>query len=101
MHRQSPLRTCIGCRQRAEQNELVRLVLKDEANTRFVAIDRHRRMPGRGAWLHPDRDCLEQAQSKRGFNRAFKASVDFRDAVEKFEAFLGSADDCPVLKGKQ
>ncbi|WP_121256136.1 DUF448 domain-containing protein [Solirubrobacter pauli] len=32
-------------------------------------------LPGRGAWLHPVRDCFEAATARRAFNRAFRAPV--------------------------
>ena len=31
-----------------------------------------RRMPGRGAWLHPDPHCLELAERRRAFGRALR-----------------------------
>ncbi|GAB3847547.1 hypothetical protein GCM10028800_14480 [Nesterenkonia populi] len=37
--------------------------------------DPARRMPGRGAWLHPDRKCFEAALKRRAFNRAFRTAV--------------------------
>ena len=30
-------------------------------------------MPGRGAWLHADAQCLTQALNRKSFARAFKA----------------------------
>jgi predicted RNA-binding protein YlxR (DUF448 family) len=40
-----------------------------------VVPDPHGTLPGRGAWLHPARECWETAVARRGFNRAFKAPV--------------------------
>jgi predicted RNA-binding protein YlxR (DUF448 family) len=31
-------------------------------------------MPGRGAWLHPDLDCLQLAERRRAFGRALRSS---------------------------
>jgi len=62
-----PVRTCIGCRRRDEQPNLVRFVLVDGAPTR----DDARRRPGRGAWVHDDAACLEVA-IKSGFSRTFR-----------------------------
>lgn len=34
-----------------------------------------RSRPGRGAWLHPDPDCLAEAVRRRAFARALRAPV--------------------------
>lgn len=67
-----PVRTCVGCRRRGEQEDVVRLALEGSQ----VVLDAARRKPGRGAWLHPRRSCFEAAISKRAFNRAFRGQVD-------------------------
>ncbi|WP_234401572.1 YlxR family protein [Thermobifida halotolerans] len=64
----APVRTCVGCRSKAAQSDLVRLALDGDA----VVCDRARRMPGRGAYLHPDRRCWEAAQRRRAWTRAFR-----------------------------
>lgn len=79
---QKPLRTCIGCRQIAPRSELLRLV-RDAEDSQRVVVDPRRRLPGRGAWLHPDRACLTQAVKRRAFQRAFRGAVD-HEAVDDF-----------------
>jgi len=66
-----PTRTCIGCRATAEQAELRRYVLVDGA----VVRDDERRLPGRGAYLHDDEACREQADRRRAWGRAFRRRV--------------------------
>lgn len=66
--RSSPLRTCVGCRQRAPQSDLIRVVVVGVA----LVADLHRRMPGRGAYVHPDLKCLERAAQRRAFPRALR-----------------------------
>ncbi|SDC31879.1 hypothetical protein SAMN05216174_101980 [Actinokineospora iranica] len=34
--------------------------------------DPRRRMPGRGAWVHPDAGCLAKAEKRRAFPRALR-----------------------------
>ena len=64
----TPLRTCIGCRQRRPQTELARCVAGDpRARVSRTA-------PGRGAWLC-SLDCLRQAERRRAFDRAWKRKV--------------------------
>ena len=65
-----PVRTCVGCRQRAAKADLVRVVLDDRGAGREVVPDPSGRLPGRGAHLHPTLDCLQLAVRRRAFTRA-------------------------------
>ncbi|WAL63722.1 YlxR family protein [Amycolatopsis cynarae] len=69
-HREAPVRTCVGCRRRASVGELMRVVAEDGR----LVVDERRRLPGRGAWLHPEPDCLTKAERRRAFPRALRAS---------------------------
>ncbi|WP_313958266.1 YlxR family protein [Mycobacterium simulans] len=37
-----------------------------------VIVDTARRLPGRGAWVHPVRQCVQQAIRRRAFTRALR-----------------------------
>ncbi|WP_156162231.1 YlxR family protein [Demequina iriomotensis] len=65
-----PVRTCVGCRGRGSRSVLVRVVQVDGR----AVVDQHRSMPGRGAWLHPDPDCLALAVKRRALVRALRAT---------------------------
>ncbi|MGO1182669.1 MAG: YlxR family protein [Micrococcaceae bacterium] len=86
MRDREPVRTCIGCRRREDQYHLMRVVLVESADTRSVVLDENRRLPGRGAWLHRDVRCWNLAESRRGFARAFKGTVDTTGLRERLEA---------------
>ena len=64
----SVVRTCIGCRERAEATTLVRLVAVRGTTPVAVVPDPRRTMPGRGAHLHPDPRCLERARQRKAFD---------------------------------
>ena len=64
------MRTCVGCRQRALAGELLRVVAVDGQ----LVVDEGRRLPGRGAWLHPDPGCLAKAERRRAFPRALRVT---------------------------
>ncbi|HEY8664164.1 MAG TPA: YlxR family protein [Propionibacteriaceae bacterium] len=64
-----PERTCIGCRTRAPMTELVRVV----ADTPGITLDYRRRLPGRGAWVHPLPACIEAATRRKAWARALKS----------------------------
>ena len=65
-----PERTCVGCRVRERSTVLLRVVAVDGV----VIPDLRRRLPGRGAWLHPDLGCLAAAERRRAFGRALRVS---------------------------
>jgi len=63
-----PVRTCVGCRTRQRSVDLLRIVAVDGV----LHPDPRHRLPGRGAWLHPDLGCLEAAERRRAFGRALR-----------------------------
>ncbi len=73
-----PERTCVGCRTRATVNELVRLV----AASGGVELDQRQRLPGRGAWVHPRRDCIEIATRRKAWARALRTPGIAVDAAD-------------------
>lgn len=88
-------RTCIGCRRKADASELIRIVLDGESPG-VVRVDPRRRMPGRGAHLHPSPDCLEAALRRRAFARALRSATPVEVAeLESYVAALGSHDRHP------
>lgn len=67
-----PVRTCVGCRVAGPKDALLRVVAVTTAGSIELVVDERRRMPGRGAWLHPDPACLELASRRRAFGRALR-----------------------------
>ncbi|MCU1416621.1 MAG: YlxR family protein [Schumannella sp.] len=65
-----PVRTCLGCRQRAPRSSLVRVVARDGR----AVVDAAVRLPGRGAWVHPDSGCIENAIRRKAFGRALRVT---------------------------
>ncbi len=68
----SPERTCVGCRQTGQQADFERFVLD---SARRVSLDVSRKLPGRGAWLHLNAACFELAERRKGWQRAFQPPV--------------------------
>ncbi|MEV7815942.1 MULTISPECIES: YlxR family protein [Streptomyces] len=66
--RACPERTCVGCRERAAKNDLLRIVEIEGA----CAPDPRGTLPGRGAYVHPALVCLDQAVRRRAFPRALR-----------------------------
>ena len=73
-----PERTCVGCRTRRPQSELVRLV---GAGGRVLPAQPG--AAGRGAYVCPRQECLEAADKRRAFARAFRGPVTMDPAVRR------------------
>jgi predicted RNA-binding protein YlxR (DUF448 family) len=71
-----PVRTCVGCGEKAPARALVRLVVEGGK----VGAGRPGR-DGRGAWLHSAEACLERAVKRRAFARAFRRGDAVVDAT--------------------
>ena len=70
--RRGSVRTCVGCRQRTDKQELMRVVAQDRGNGLEAVPDLTRRAAGRGAHLHPTPACLDLALRRRALPRALR-----------------------------
>ncbi|WP_083874506.1 YlxR family protein [Nocardia paucivorans] len=73
------MRTCVGCRKREPAVDLLRIVAGpretgDGTSVTPILPDPRRRLPGRGAWLHPFSVCLSTAERRRAIGRALRVS---------------------------
>ena len=86
----TPVRTCVGCRRRAEQSALLRVVaVTGAAPTTWELIpDVRRRGQGRGAYVHPDPQCLQTAIARRAFGRALRLPAGAQTGAGQVEAWL-------------
>jgi predicted RNA-binding protein YlxR (DUF448 family) len=83
-----PVRTCVGCRQRSNRSDLLRIV----ANSTELIIDFLAVLPGRGAWIHPSSDCIQKANERGAIARAlrFRGSLTInQEQAEKMMAKNG------------
>lgn len=71
--RKKPERTCVGCRTVRPKMELVRVVRQPDGT---VELDTGGKMPGRGAYVCPDVNCLDEAVKRKALDRALRAPVD-------------------------
>ncbi|MGH8981723.1 MAG: YlxR family protein [Acidimicrobiales bacterium] len=82
-----PVRSCVGCRRRAPADELVRVVRVPDGG---LAVGRT--LPGRGAWLCRNPDCLSKAVRARALERALRAPLR-AGAAEELRRELGPVAD--------
>jgi predicted RNA-binding protein YlxR (DUF448 family) len=76
-----PTRMCVGCRSRAARSVLLRVVVVGGN----LVPDRRATLPGRGAWLHRDLHCLDEAERRRAIPRALRVSGPLDTAAVRVE----------------
>ncbi|MBQ6972816.1 MAG: DUF448 domain-containing protein [Synergistaceae bacterium] len=54
-----PQRSCTVCRVKADKPDLIRIVRSPEG---LAVIDTAKKLPGRGAYICPDSECIERAR---------------------------------------
>ena len=82
-----PIRTCVGCRAKSAADGLLRVVVVHGVLT----PDPRRRLPGRGAWLHPVPECLDRAERRSAFPRALRVPGPLEIAVVRSHLSFSAA----------
>ncbi len=67
-----PLRRCVGCDDRKEKRELIRVVRSPQGE---IHLDSTGKRPGRGAYMCPELDCLKKAVKRKGLEHSLKCSI--------------------------
>ena len=73
MAKKIPMRMCVSCRERFAKKELIRVVATPDGQT---VIDPTGRMPGRGAYVCHNPECMKKALEKQGFDKGLHKKVD-------------------------
>lgn len=60
-----PMRQCVGCREMKPKRELIRVIRTSEDE---ILIDATGKKNGRGAYICPNRECLEKADKNKGLD---------------------------------
>ena len=68
-----PQRTCIGCNEKKDKKEFIRIVKDNENN---ISIHRTGKANGRGAYICDDIECLEKAIKNKRIEKSFKMNID-------------------------
>lgn len=68
-----PQRTCIGCKEKKDKKELIRIVKDKDGN---ITLDRTGRANGRGAYICDNIQCLEKAIKTKVLARTFEMNID-------------------------
>ena len=72
MQKKIPQRQCMGCRERKNKREMIRVVRSPEGN---VSLDFGGKAPGRGAYLCPNPECLKRAIRSKALDRSLEVTI--------------------------
>ncbi len=65
-------RSCIVCRKKGDKSNFIKFV-KNKDGT--VAIEKDKKLDGRGAYICKTEECVKLCQKKRALNRVFKTEI--------------------------
>ena len=79
--RKIPQRMCVGCREKRDKKDLLRVVRTPEGQ---LVLDATGKRSGRGAYVCHDVECLKKARKSRALERAFSTAIppEVYDAME-------------------
>ncbi|MCD7859539.1 MAG: YlxR family protein [Firmicutes bacterium] len=72
MIKKIPQRQCMGCRERKNKRDLLRVVRTVDGT---VKLDFSGRLNGRGAYLCPNPECLKKARKTRALDRCLEVEI--------------------------
>ena len=67
-----PQRQCMGCRERKEKREMIRVVRSPEGE---ISLDFRGKAPGRGAYICPNAECLKRAIRAKSLERSLDVAI--------------------------
>ena len=72
MQKKIPQRQCMGCRERKEKRQMIRVVRTPEG---AVNLDFSGKMNGRGAYVCPNPECLKKALRSKALDRSLEVTI--------------------------
>ena len=72
MQKKIPQRQCMGCRERKEKRQLIRIVRGTDGN---VSVDFGGKLNGRGAYICPNPECLKKVQRSKALERSLDTAI--------------------------
>ncbi len=72
MGKETPVRTCVVCRQGKSKEELLRVIKTPEGE---IKLDIRGKSNGRGAYICRNAACISAARKKRGLEKSLKTAI--------------------------
>ncbi|MBR3002962.1 MAG: YlxR family protein [Clostridia bacterium] len=70
--KQMPQRTCVGCMQKKDKKDLIRIV-KNKQNE--ISVDKTGKKEGRGIYICDNQKCLEKAIKSKRIEKSFETAI--------------------------
>lgn len=70
--KKQPQRTCMGCNEKKDKKELIRIVKNKEG---IISIDRTGKQEGRGAYICDNIECLEKVIKSKRLEKALEIKI--------------------------
>lgn len=83
-----PMRKCVGCQEMKSKKEMIRVIRTSDEE--FV-LDATGKKNGRGAYICPNRACLEMALKNKGLERSFKQAIP-KEVYESLEKEMSAIE---------
>ncbi len=80
--KRQPQRTCMGCNEKKDKNQLIRIVKNSNSE---IELDRNGKKEGRGAYICDDEKCLEKIIKSKRLERIFEMKI----SEEIYESLRG------------
>ena len=88
MQKKIPQRQCMGCRERKNKRDLIRVVRGTDGN---VSLDFGGKMNGRGAYICPNPECLKKVRKSKGLDRSLEVTIP-EEVYDRLEKEMESAN---------
>ena len=72
MPKKIPQRQCMGCRERKNKRDMLRVVRQTDGG---VTLDFGGKLNGRGAYVCPEIECLKKARKSRALERCLEVEI--------------------------
>ena len=72
MQKKIPQRQCMGCRERKNKRDMIRVVRQTNGE---VSLDFSGKLNGRGAYLCPNPECLKRAIRSKALDRSLEVTI--------------------------
>lgn len=84
-----PQRTCVGCNEKKEKKELIRIVVNKENK---IKVDKTGKQDGRGTYICNNINCLEKAIKAKKIQRALKIENIPNDIYEDIKNIINGGE---------
>jgi uncharacterized protein len=71
IERHQPERTCVGCAKIKNKDQLLRITI---SAAKILQLDAGKKLPGRGAYVCPDKKCVDAAIKRKRFNKLYNSN---------------------------